>query len=477
VTSRASVTDKTFTEALEVNVADGRIRDLSCYNFFMQKTALVINPWVSDFKLYDEWMHPLGLYFLISLLVYNGYEVRYFNCLERSRPLKHRRYNTGEFPSREIPKPPVYALLKRKYKLYGQSETALADFLNTGQAPQVIFMGSAMTYWMPGLIETVRSVHHVFPKIPLVVGGISAQLIPQTLKSNLPGAIVFQGSLFDSASLKNSGVTALAQLSTKSWTPTLLDAFHVGATPIHGPILTSLGCPCSCSYCASHTLQPSYCIRDRELVVKEMTCLAARYGVEHFAIFDDALLHAPEKNIIPFLTAIISQKLAVSIHTPNGLHVRGVSIELLKLMKEAGFKTLRFGYETGSSRFARDTGAKATRADLETTMGKALQAGFKAADMGVYVMAGLFDQTPAETLDEIYSIASFSVTVKPVFLSPVPGTDLFLRYARRYPPIATDPLWHNDSFFITQLPGWSAETAQEIIDAAKECNARLQAGS
>ena len=30
--------------------------------------ALVVNPFITDFKLYDEWMHPLGLYFLIDLL-------------------------------------------------------------------------------------------------------------------------------------------------------------------------------------------------------------------------------------------------------------------------------------------------------------------------------------------------------------------------------------------------------------------------
>jgi hypothetical protein len=28
--------------------------------------ALVINPHAADFKLYDEWMHPLGLYLLIE---------------------------------------------------------------------------------------------------------------------------------------------------------------------------------------------------------------------------------------------------------------------------------------------------------------------------------------------------------------------------------------------------------------------------
>ena len=52
---------------------------------------LVINPYVTDFKLYDEWMHPLGLYFLMDILRKNGHSISYFNCLQSysSSPRKH----------------------------------------------------------------------------------------------------------------------------------------------------------------------------------------------------------------------------------------------------------------------------------------------------------------------------------------------------------------------------------------------------
>ena len=45
--------------------------------------------------------------------------------------------------------------------------------------------------------------------------------------------------------------------------------------------------------------------------------------------------------------------------------------------------------------------------------------------------------------------------------------NLFERYAERYPAIRTDPLWHNDTFFITQLPGWGVEGVEEVMGAAR----------
>ncbi|MBN1578686.1 MAG: hypothetical protein JW913_19135 [Chitinispirillaceae bacterium] len=69
--------------------------------------VLVCNPYITDFKLYDEWMHPLGLYFLIDLLTANGADVHYFDCLERSPGAPLKKFGTGSFTSRVIPRPAV----------------------------------------------------------------------------------------------------------------------------------------------------------------------------------------------------------------------------------------------------------------------------------------------------------------------------------------------------------------------------------
>jgi hypothetical protein len=88
----------------------------------MNRSALVINPWVTDFKLYDEWMHPLGLYFLISLLKHNNYSVYYCNCLSRDAAHVDAQDQTARFITGRIEKPPVYKPTRRYYKCFGMPD-------------------------------------------------------------------------------------------------------------------------------------------------------------------------------------------------------------------------------------------------------------------------------------------------------------------------------------------------------------------
>jgi radical SAM superfamily enzyme YgiQ (UPF0313 family) len=439
----------------------------------MSQSVLVINPWVSDFKLYDEWMHPLGLYFLLSLLRHNGVDVGFFNCLQQNSSSKSKRYATGNFEHREISKPDLYRSIKRTYKLYGQSPEALSSYLSSFGHPDAIFFGSGMTYWLPGLVETVRFVKSIFPEAPIIIGGISGRLIPEQIEAALPGAYVFRGSLLDQCAVSASGAPVLCGLRSDGWNPSLLDAYDYISGARHGPVLSSLGCPGACSYCASAQLQGPFIIRELDVVASEIERLHDRFKVEHFAFFDDALLHKPEKNVIPLLKEIIKRGLNVHFHTPNGLQVKQLSPHICDLMKQAGFSTLRFGYESGDARFARDTGAKASRGELAAKFSMLKESGFWGKDIGVYVMAGFPGQSPADVVAEIQFVASLSVMVKPVFLSPVPRTKLFETYRKTFPDLTRDPLLQNDSFFISRLPGWDADAVQHIVDVAKQNNARL----
>ena len=77
-------------------------------------------------------------------------------------------------------------------------------------------------------------------------------------------------------------------------------------------------------------------------------------------------------------------------------------------------------------------------------------------------------------VEEMKFITSLGVTVKPVFLSPVPGTPIFSEYAKSYPQLLTDPYWHNDSFFIIQLPLWGEEKVEMVRQYARELNTTLR---
>jgi hypothetical protein len=201
--------------------------------------------------------------------------------------------------------------------------------------------------------------------------------------------------------------------------------------------------------------------------------MVKRFSVRHIAFYDDALLYKPDEHLLPLLAILRQRGIRVRFHVPNGMHVRWVTPKILDIMMNSGFSDLRFGYESGSAGNTRHTAGKTTFEELKQKIPLVRSAGFTGASIGVYVMAGLPDQMPQDVALEIDSVASLGVTVKPVFLSPVPTTPLFDYYATLYPEILTDPLSHNDSYFITRLPGLDAGTVQEIIDRAKKHNETL----
>lgn len=437
----------------------------------MTKNACIINPWITDFKLYDEWMHPLGLYFLISLLKYNNWDITYINCLERKAVQRSKRFNTASFPFREMPSPPIYRHIPRRYKRYGITEQALREKLSNCKPPDIICIGSGMTYWIDGLKDTVKIVQQRFPHVPVVIGGIGATLMQEVLKKSIPGKVsIHSGSLrenFDTLRMLDPHFQTLA---CDGWEPGLIDAFELIKPRYHGPLLTSFGCPQRCSYCASSLLQPSFIQRSHELVFSEARYLSAHCHITDCAFYDDALLFQAEKHFIPLMNMIAQLPAPIRLHTPNGLHVRHVTPEVLRCMKQTGFQTLRFGYETGTQL---QTHKKTDKKQLTEKIKLIQSFGFAGKDIGVYVMAGLAHQTFDDVYNEISFIASLGVLVKPVTLSPIPHTPLFKYYETCFPILKTEPLAHNDTFFITVCADWNWDKISRIKHICREHNKRL----
>jgi hypothetical protein len=429
--------------------------------------ALLVNPLVTDFKLYDEWMHPLGLYLLGSLLRHNDWEVRLLDCLAAGRVPTPKKYSTGDFLSRVLPKPDVYAAVPRHFKCYGCDEQLLRDRLRTAKPLDAVFVGSGMTYWLEGLARTCAVIREELPDTPVVVGGVAANLTPEATKRTCPGAEVFDGSLMSNERTLPCG------LARDAWTPDLRPTYELLDRPMHGPVLLSLGCSMRCSYCASARLQPRCVRRDPELVFEETALLHWRYDVHDFAFYDDALLAEAETSLVPFLEHVIRRGLAVRFHTPNGLHLRYATPELLALMRRAGFRTLRFGYESTSPALEGHTGRKASREHAELAVTAARGAGYTSRDIGVYVMGGLPGQTPEQMCTDMRFVGSLGAMAKPVFLSPIPGTVVFESLVKAHPGLATDPRLHNDTFFTCSLPAWGWSAMKAMQGEAQRIAARL----
>ena len=437
--------------------------------------VLVVNPPVTDFKLYDEWMHPVGLYYLIDLLHSNGAEVFYYNCLKRETGNTAKKYHTGMFFSEEIKKPAVYASVEnRRYKRYGVSSRYIQMYIekHAGEVPDfdALFIGSMMTYWAPEVVATVRELGNFLPGVPVTCGGIATRLMTDYFTRELPDVSLFHGTL--DGDRRSVSLRGLSQPLSVPEHFSLLPALRMLEKPLmHGPLMLTTGCPMRCSYCASGILQPRFAPRPLSLVLKEVEYLVEEAGVEDLAFFDDALLFTASEVLLPFLDALMERGYNVRLHCPNGMHLKYLNESVLSTMRRSGFTTLRFGYESGKGKHRTQTAGKVDRELTKNRLALVRESGFE--DVGVYIMGGLPESGPQEMMAEMQFIASCGVKVKPVFLAPVPGTELFNHYVQWYPQLQTDPYWHNDTFFITQLPGWNWGAVEEIRRYARKLNGSL----
>ncbi len=424
------------------------------------KRILLVNPWIHDFAAYDLWMKPLGLLYLAAFLRANDFHVGVIDCLDpyhpdleselRLRPFKRQPSGRGHFPREAVARPEVLSRVKRRYLRFGISPRIFRNELGRFIRPDLILVASMMTYWYPGVEETIRMLREIFPGAPVVLGGVYATLCTEHAASHSGADEVVAGDGFGRlAELVKKYLDADLAFSPE---PQDLDSLPYPAFDLlkrieQVPLTVSRGCPYRCTYCASSILNPDgFRSRDPFRVVDEIQFWHDRYGVRHFAFYDDALLVNPDASVSPMLKEIIRRVPDCSFHCPNGLHLREMTGPLARLMREAGFKTLRFGFETADVARQLETGGKATSGHLQQAVAYLREAGYAAEEIGVYLLCGLPGQKAGEVRRSIETVLACGARPVLAEYSPLPGTALWEEALRCSPwDLAREPLFHNNT--------------------------------
>ena len=440
------------------------------------KKILLLNPWIHDFSAYDFWVRPLGLLTLAALLRRSGFKVQLIDCLDPflavrvpgGQPGTRKRHDwgCGKFASAEIPKPQALRTIRRRYRRYGLSPAMVREILQAAGRPDLVLVGSMMTYWYPGVVEAIGEVRAAWPGVPVLLGGNYATLCPEHARdfSGADAVIAGDGEFalppvlgdlfgarvdfdFDGSALDSYPYPALDLIDR-------LDAV---------PLLTSRGCPYRCSYCASTLLNRGFREREPLRVVDEIEYWSRTRGVRNFAFYDDALLVNSTDRAAPMLEEIIRRGLEMNFHCPNGLHLREITPRLAKLLFGAGFRTIRFGFETASTARQAATGGKVTTEELRQAVAYLQEAGYGQADIGVYLLCGLPGQQAREIEAGIDLVRDLGA--KPILAeySPIPGTPLWdeaFRHARY--DIGKEPLFHNNSLLPCLRPDISTADFQAL---------------
>ena len=441
------------------------------------RNILLVNPWIYDFAAYDMWAKPLGLLCLGALLERNGCEVAFIDCLKTPHPFMKDKApkilpgGHGKFYRRIIERPTRLGDIRRRYSRYGISIEAFKHDLARMKRPDAVLVTSLMTYWYPGVIEAIRCIREVFADVPIILGGVYATLCTEHARRFSGADHVIAGE----------GELKLLHLLEELWgdppefIPDMNDldslpypCFDLIDEPRYVCIQTSKGCPFRCTYCASHYLSPTVRRRDPVKVADEITWWNKSIGVRDFAFYDDALLHRPEGFALPMMREIISRKLGVRFHCPNGLHIRPITKEVACAMKQSGFATIRLGLETSDPVRQKETGGKVTNEDFLHAMENLVSAGFDAGDIGVYILCGLPSQRAQEVLDAVALVKQAGARPMITEYSPIPHTKDWEKAVQlSCYPITDDPIFHNNTLLACRWEGLTYEMYQEIKQAAR----------
>ncbi|MBN1766100.1 MAG: radical SAM protein [Sedimentisphaerales bacterium] len=464
----------------------------------MSQSVLLINPPIYDFAAYDFFNKPLGLLYLASFLRQHGYEVRLIDCLDRKHPEMLTRYppgrakanGSGKYFTRIIDKPACLAHVPRYYHRYGMPVELVAELLarqSQAHQPLAVLVSSMMTYWYPAVADTVSLVRECMPDVPVALGGIYARLMPAHARDTCRPDRLFTGT---------SLVDVLGWLDelagTKRNYDHIQDEFISWPVPAYDlyehldylTLITSLGCPFHCDYCASRVLQPALQQRDPDVFIEQMLALLPLLGenqeVYNIAFMDDALLARANTHIIPILqqcrqlTKYIG--LQLRFYCPNGLHMRFINQEVADLMAANHFDMIRLSYESSdyAPRWQAASDDKVSDQDFKTAVNCLKKAGFRPSQLEAYILTGL----PGQSMDEINQSAQvvhdLGVQVRLCQYSPIPGTPLFETSCREYGVNPDEPLLHNNSILATLDKRVSFETFQRFKDKIQQLNRVLK---
>ncbi len=408
-------------------------------------TILGINPPVRDFAFFDFWAKPLGLLYLLQALRERGNRVFLLDCIQEAeeKSLSWGRIRPRRFKAE---KPLPYGDIPRNYYHFGLTEEEFLEKLEGHTYPDLICLTSGMTYWYPGVSWCISLVRRIFPKVPILLGGIYPRLCPEhaaSLGADLVQTVPcpLQGE-YPAMDLYGSIGYALSR--------------------------STLGCPMRCEYCASRILDPEFSLREIARVEEEIHRQREITPVEDVAFYDDALLAAKERHFYPLCERLRQSFPGLRYHTPNGLHVRQIDAACARVLFDTNFQTLRLSLESVDPEVQRSGSSKVALREYATAVKALGEAGFLRNQIETYVLVGLPEQSVESVLHTLEFIHLQGGKAKTAQFSPIPGTSSFEKAAERVPEIRREPLLHNNSVFAPYIGKYlTPEELQYIKDRAK----------
>jgi len=418
---------------------------------------LLIQPPVRDFYLTAKRTIPYGLACIASTLGESGFSVDIFDALATSK-------------SRITDLPPEMAYLREYYPEPDISPFGLFchfrhfgySFEHIGKIARdtgafLVGISSLFTAYSGEALEAARTVRKFHPKCRIVLGGhhptampgkvmeceavdfvirgegeVSMPLLAREIRNSkseirnsklaeIPG-IVFRR---DEGGLHVGKPAVMADLNAYPLPALHLvkHGFYKRGNQGSAVIMASRGCPMKCSYCSVGASGLKYRRRSVDSVMREIEEAVTRYKAG-FIDFEDENLSLDRKWFTELLNEIIRRfgESGLELRAMNGLFPPSLDQSMIKLMKNAGFRTLNLSLGSTSGKQLR----RFRRPDVRHAVEKVICSAEKYG-LGVvcYIIAAAPGQKPGDSLSDLLCLARRKALAGVSVFYPSPGSPDF----------------------------------------------------
>lgn len=188
------------------------------------------------------------------------------------------------------------------------------------------------------------------------------------------------------------------------------------------PILSSRGCPYTCTFC--YRLEKGYRMRSMDNVVEEIKRLKKDYNINSIS-FRDELLMVSEKRTVEFAERILSENLNIKFDIDGRLRVAKQAPHVLTLLAKAGCVYINYGVESLDQTVLDNMNKFQTIDEIIEGVKATREAGIHSGLNVIFGNVGDNRETAMKTVAFLREYDTYGEmrTLKPV--SPYPGAPLY----------------------------------------------------
>ena len=313
--------------------------------------VLLVDPPLYRFVDFRNYGFPVGLGYLAAVLHQQGHEVKIYDADCHS----HGNYTNYDFLTSFYARY-LNGLKQPDHPIWKEVEATLRAF-----NPDVVGV-TVMTPKFASAMKVAEVSKRVYPEVPVLFGGPHA-----TLKSDEILAVcnhvdvVMEGEGFLTLpklleKLKKNNFPSTSVVAASEFVEDLdtlpfpereaLINLNGYAHDELGLLITSIGCPANCTFCATKKLWPrGLRSRSPRNILDEIKQIKETYGVQNITILDDTFT-IPKSRVRELCTRILEEKLSISWTCAT--RANAIDKPLIRLMKEAGCIKVSIGVESGS---------------------------------------------------------------------------------------------------------------------------------